>query len=233
MASLFEKPMGPDEQKKLVTVGGHPVGESFYNDAKRNFRYRLGDGPLMDTQNKPVPLALPVPGDDEYEEKLEACVAQGYEHEEKLKTWVAQGYERLIQMCGGNEKEARALTLCAHQGVLAGFFFACPQDTNSPLLHLPDGTPGLHVKNPDTQENVELTELTFSIGQNGRPQIEVNYRLSGGGSFLRLDTGVTSQLSPESYSEAQFRGELGPDGALILLGDPSCRFDLRLAEQRA
>jgi hypothetical protein len=218
MASLFEKPMSPDEQT-LVTVGARTVGENFYQDAIRNFGYRLADGPLMDTQNKPVPLALPVPGDDE--------------HEEKLKTWVAQGYERLIQMCGGNEKEARALTLCAHQGVLAGFFFACPQDTNSPLLHLPDGTPGLHVKNPDTQENVELTELTFSIGQNGRPQIEVNYRLSGGGSFLRLDTGVTSQLSPESYSEAQFRGELGPDGALILLGDPSCRFDLRLAEQRA
>jgi hypothetical protein len=107
------------------------------------------------------------------------------------------------------------------------------QDKDSPL-QLANGTPGTFQLSDDPGAKNDV-EITYSMGANGRPQIDVSYRASGRMFFFPpvkegegLDQEGRHYLSPESYVQTSFRAELSPDGSLVLLGPPSYDFDLEL-----
>ncbi len=142
---------------------------------------------------------------------------------------IAQGYDRLVEFCG-SEEQARTLTCYAHQGIIAGYSVACAQ---SAAYSLPDGTRGsIGATNdwsgPDGRKfSRQETRITLSIGESGRPCIDVDNRLDGRARFVLTDGGGMPFLSADSYAQAHFRAELNEDGRLALLESPSYRYDIR------
>ncbi len=152
----------------------------------------------------------------------------GPKTDEKIAAGVAQGYERLIELCGGNEEQARTLTFFANQLLTAGFFLP-GLDEDSPF-RLSDGTPGLPISNDEhaTGRQVQC-EITFSIAENGRPRLDVDYRLNGPVLFAAVD-GKNRFLGPDSHLQGHFRGELRENDRLALLGAPSYSYYFQAAD---
>ncbi len=144
--------------------------------------------------------------------------------------YIANAYAQLVELCG-DEKQARILTFYAHQGIVAGLRTGLASE-GTPLV-LPDGTPGVLNPNswsPSADQPVwdDGKRLTFSIGESGRPQMEVDYWIAGRAKFSHLDRPeVGPYLSPDSYLHTHFRTELNESGSLTLLEAPSYRFHLR------
>ncbi len=94
----------------------------------------------------------------------------------------------------------------------------------APRGYISDPNPGSDTDGQTLSK--QTTRITFSIGESGRPRIDVDDRIEGRASFLQPD-GKTTILSPDSYVQAHFRAELSEDGRLALLEAPSYRFDIR------
>ncbi len=94
---------------------------------------------------------------------------------------------------------------------------------------LGDMSPGVNGwSGPDGQTlSRQTTRITFSIGENGRPRIDVDDRIEGRSPFSHDLDGKVTFLSADSYVQAHFRAELSEDGSLTLLEAPSYRFDIR------
>ncbi len=246
MALVLERPAS-DEESKLVAVGPYKVGWNFHADARRKLPYfvpardsqdtktnslrplsRSGDSkatragePLIDTRDWPGGVRTneeieKAPTDDQ--------LAINAARDERI----ADGYARLVELCGGNEAQARTLTLYAHQGIAAGILTALTSSGGT--LILPDGRLGSIGINGESKDYAsQHSEISFSIGTSGRPQIDVDYRLEGRHSFHVTD-GSHVFLSPDSRLQAHFRAELQDDGTLKLLETPSCHASLRPAE---
>lgn len=246
MAQLLERPASAGESR-LVDVGPYKVGEGFHKDAGRRFAYFLpaprtiGEGtqdrssprplsrgstfetarggePMIDTSNWP--------GGDLTEEDLRQGSESDYlgtlaARDERI----AEGYARLVDLCGGNEAQARTLTLYAYQSVMASFFLGLGSDG----LTLQDGRSGFIMTGSKGGHASENTEISFSIGPNGRPQMDVDYQLAGRHTF-HMGDGTRLVLSPDSSLQAHFRVELQENNTLKLLEAPSYRVDLRPAE---
>ncbi len=69
------------------------------------------------------------------------------------------------------------------------------------------------------------TSITLSIGENGRPQLDVDDRIEGRAPFIDVD-GKMRYLSADSYVQTHFRAELTENGSLRLLEAPSFGFNL-------
>ncbi len=67
--------------------------------------------------------------------------------------------------------------------------------------------------------------MTLSIGESGRPQLDVDDRIEGRAAFIGVD-GKTTYLSADSYVHSHFRAELTENGSLRLLQAPSYGFNL-------
>ncbi len=134
---------------------------------------------------------------------------------------IAEGYERLLEFCAGDAEQARALARLLNQHVAAGLLVACMGE-DSPL-QLDDGTVGTFAAE-SAGGRVDL-DITLSMGENGRPRLEVSSRFEGRQTFLATD-GSRVMLSPDSRLEMNFSAELDNE-SLKLLGSPSYRFSLK------
>ncbi len=232
MALTLERPASASEAT-LVSVGRYPMSQQFLKDANRRFSFYINDAPFNDAP--PSGRALidwSGAGHDESDMRRLGITAEAAEHlqvDRESLARIAQGHERLIELCG-SEQQARTLTCYANQAVMAGYAEACAL---SAAYSLPDGTRGYVTgvngwSGPDGQTlSKQTTRITFSIGESGRPRIDVDDRIEGRSPFLPTDGSGIPFLSSDSYAQAHFRAELGEDGRLALLEAPSYRFDIR------
>ncbi len=219
-------------------IGGTPV-EPDTGSPLRPLSRGDGTAPAADTElmidTHDWPVARRESADEKKlrpDERVQLARQRSDRETQEREARVAAGFERLVELCGGNEEQARTLTLFGHQGLMAGFF-AVGAANDSPL-RLSDGTVGgtIHTRLSGGEER---TEIGFSIGANGRPQIDVDYGLIGRNTFkdFKAKTDPKSRtapeivLSPDSRLQLHFRLELREDNTLVLLEAPSYRFDLR------
>ncbi len=189
-----------EKEKKLQTIGDRQVGQQFYNDAMRRFKYRISGREMIDTRDWP---ATP--------------------HEREAR--VSAGFERLVEFCGGDEAEARRLTLFAHQGPAAPVLIALVNPDHA--ARLPDDSVGYVTPNSHYNTNAEQAEYNFSRSTSGRPQLDIRYSLVGRNTFNDLNTAKQTILSPDSVVRVHLRAELADDDTLQLLEPPSYRFYVR------
>lgn len=243
---VFEAELSPTEST-VVTVGQYQVGKQFYEDAQREgalFRIEAQDSsPVQDPGARPAvdhprsldrseganarPSAprlvkMPVRGDADY----------GSVGAEEATHLVEKGFERLLKMCGGNAELARTVTMYGSQRLFAGLhagIFA----QGLPVAHLPDGTPATLIGCLNSSEDAALhKQVSFLIGENGRPQLDLDWRIEGR-AFLVGPNGNETVLSPESYLQVHCRAEIDAQGRLRLLEAPSYRFELQPDEFQA
>jgi len=234
MALEFERPLS-EVESAMVSVGPYQVGAEFYQDAMRAFPLHLGDPaqtPAPDHERVPVsaqtlvrhlrppsrsdavgPRPPPVDPHDRVVQKDD----------------VQATFARLIELCG-NEELARTVTLYAGQRIMAPFLVACYQ-ADPPILYLADGTPGRALQLPNVRDPLrsgatDHRQVSVYMGVNGRPQLEVDYRVEGRSLFTGMD-GSQRYLSPDSHMQVHIRAEIDPQGRLLLLEAPSYRLDLR------
>jgi hypothetical protein len=238
MREVFEAPLAPSESK-LISIGGYEISEQFYLDAIRVGMFRI-EGPDPDHSSEdpaarpvidhPRPLSrgnatsarpsatrltkMPIDGDEEY----------GSISEEEAKLRVEEGVERLVQLCGGDAALARTITMYASQRIFSGLYAGC-YTFGFPVPHLPDGTPALDIAGNQYAGSATRKQISISIGENGRPQFDLDWRIEGRGLLIKPD-GTLTVLSPESYVQAHFRAEIDAEGRLRLLEAPSYHFDL-------
>ncbi len=237
MARILESPASA-AGGNLITVGQYPMSQQFLEDASNGFSFYIDDAsqkqatadlaasPMRPPSREATADASP-PGHPLIDWSGAETTEPPQLGQETLAR-IAQGYERLIELCG-SEQQARTLTCYANQTVMSGYAAACAQ---SAVLSLPDGARG-HISGPNPGSDPDgqtvfkqETRITFSIGESGRPRIDVDDRIAGRAPFVHPD-GKTTILSPDSYVQAHFRAELGEDGRLALLEAPSYRFDIR------
>ncbi len=251
MVNILESPASESE-RTLVTVGAHNMSRVFVGDAKRRFSFYIHDAssgaeregsnltaramrsPARETSTDTSPpgRALidwtgPEPDESEMQRLgITPDSARAQQTDTGTLARVVQGYERLVQLCG-SEELASTLTTYAHQGIVAGYSVTCALTA---AYSLADGAPG-HVDSnsswSDPDAHQRETRVTFSIGENGRPWIDVDDRIEGRAIFTHSSSAKTTYLSSDSYVQAHFRAELGEDGKVRLLEAPSYRFDLR------
>ena len=237
MKGILESPLS-NEESKQVPVGGYPIGEQFRLDVNRKAWYRVILPPAAGEAGGMTPLSGVAGTDAAPAGKLLFDYENWPNDPQEQEGRIAAGYAQLLELCGGDEKRATQLTLYGHQGLAAGFLAAL--STGDVPLALPDGTRGIVQPSQDSQS---LTEITFSIGEHGRPQIDLDYRLSGRMFFSALppespdmpvgpDAGQMRYLTPQSHVEGHFRAELQEDGTLVLLEPPAYQFDLEKDERQ-
>jgi len=186
-------------EKCLETVDGQEVGWSFAADARRALPLRIVHPhtavvePLVDLSDRPT--------DPKERDKR-----------------VAAGFDELVRLCDGNREQAQRLTQHVNQRLMGAFFKSCAED-DSPI-RLPDGTCGLLSPAEHLGESVESKAFTFSRSENGRPQVDVDYRISGGMMLLTTE-GQSFPLTADSHMEIRFSFELQEDGGIALLGTPT------------
>jgi len=212
VAKTLQRALSKDELKP-AQVGTHMVTDLFRVDARRRVpQVWIVDAtgaskPLIDPENWPSDL-----DDPDYSQR---------------DARIAEGYERLIAFCGGDEQQARALVAHFNQQIVAGLDSACVRE-DSPL-RLDDGTAGCPLEN-DRGGGHLAVDVTLSVGENGRTQLDVSYRTEGRNSLAPAQGGTPVFLSADSGVQMDFRAELDKSGALTLLNTPSYRFSLKRDE---
>jgi hypothetical protein len=212
VAKTLQRALSKDELKP-AQVGTHMVTDLFRADARRRVpQVWIVDAagaskPLIDPENWPTDL-----DDPDYRQR---------------DARIAEGYGRLIAFCGGDEQQARALVAHFNQQIVAGLDSACVRE-DSPL-RLDDGTAGCPLEN-DRGGGKLAVDVTLSVGENGRTQLDVSYRTEGRNMLVPAQGGIPIVLSADSSVQMDFRAELDNSGALTLLNTPSCRFSLKRDE---
>ena len=201
-----------EDQKRLETVAGQEIGSSFAEDARRALPFQIVDPhttvvhPLVDHSDWPTDPA---------------------EQDQRI----AAGFEELVQLCDGNREQAQRLTQQVNPRLMGAFFRSCAGD-DSPI-RLPDGTGGRLLRDEHSRFGapVESKAFTFSRNENGRPQVDVDYRLSGGMLLCRpFIEGGDVPPTPDSHMEIRFSFELQEDGGIVLLGTPTYNHYLQPAD---
>jgi hypothetical protein len=234
MALEFERPLS-EWESRMASVGPHRVGAEFYLDAMRGFPLHVGDPaqtPAPDHERVPVPAQTPV----RHLRPLSRSDAADPRpplidrHDRVVQDEDVQAvFTRLLELCG-NEERARIVTLYATQRILLPFLVTC-YHADPPILYLADGTPGLQLQGPNVRDPLrsgvtDHRQISVYMGGNGRPQLEVDYRMEGRAMFAGID-GSQTYLSPDSHMQVHIRAEIDPHGRLLLLEAPSYRLDLR------
>jgi len=188
------------DEKRVETVAGQEIGWSFAADARHALSLRIVDPhttvvhPLVDHSDWPTD-----PGERDQR--------------------VATGFLELVHLCGGNRSQAQRLTRYVNPELMNAFFRSCA-DGDSPI-RLPDGTCGQRLLKAERRgAPVESKAFTFSRSENGRPQVDVDYRISGSMEFRSPD-GRAVLLAPDSHMEIRFSFELLSYGEIALLGTPT------------
>jgi len=187
-------------EKRLETVAGQEIGSSFADDVRRARPFQIVDPhttvvhPLVDRSDWPTDPA---------------------ERDQRI----AAGFKELVQLCDGNREQAQRLTQRVNPWLWDAAFRSCVGD-DSPI-RLPDGTRGRGLRpGPDPGKYVESEVFTFSRNQNGRPQVDVDYRVSGSMRFRPI-AGPAVPLTADSHMEIRFSFELLENGEIALLGTPT------------
>ncbi len=230
LAGVLEESLG-SEEAKLTPLGDRMVGAQFLKDLRRGRPLlfveagstTVNRAAQTDAADRPrtmgtAPTVHPLidynkwPGDD-VRTQSDAEAAKTGAHVDGL---IADGYERLLDFCGGDEKEAQMLSFHLQQNRAAPLQVACA-GPDSPL-RLPDGTPG-YISINNHGGGGDQIAVTLSRGSNGRPQLDVDYQYLGRNLFQPADGSDPIELSADSVVQLHYRAELD-NGVLRLLTPP-------------
>ncbi len=252
MARVLEAPLSAAQQRDPATVGRYEMSRHFFGDAARQFSLYVDDAsqdqaspdlavPAMRSPSREAtanaspggrPLidwSGPGPSESRIQELgVSPDAAVNLHVDLQTLARITDGYSRLVEFCGGDEAQARTLAHHLNQSVMAGLAETCA--TSKPFS-LPSGVRGYVLDGttwsaPDGKKAADhKTSITLSIGENGRPQLDVDDRIEGRAPFIDVD-GKMRYLSADSYVQTHFRAELTENGSLRLLEAPSFGFNL-------